>query len=228
MHQVAWADRIQESRWVIAVEGVFHRIEVIQIPPILVEAVDGRQKFIAITQVIFAELAGGVAHRSQHCCDGRRLRRHPSGGTGLSDCRKTSPNWQFTSNEVRASGGTTRFRVIVGKAHALAGHPVEIGRSASHDALIVDANIRPTDVIAHDDNDVWPLPRWSRLCLRCLDARGRTERRRSGERGPGEENVAPIYFWTTTFFRRSHLSLRGLRFELTGQKWQVTRRRLLR
>ena len=139
-------------------EGVFHCIEVIQITPELVEAVDGGQKFVAITEVIFAELAGGVAHRFQHCRDSGCLRRHPDSGTGLSDCREASPDWQFTSDEVRTPGGTARFRVIVGEAHALAGHPVQIGRSAGHDALIVDTNIRPTDVIAHDDNDVWPLP----------------------------------------------------------------------
>ena len=108
--------------------------------------------------MIFAKLARGVAHGFQHGCDGWRLRRHPDSGTGLSDCRKASPDWQFASDEVRAPGGATRFRVIVGEADAFVGHPVQIGRSAGHDALIVDTNIRPTDVIAHDDNDVWPLP----------------------------------------------------------------------
>jgi len=93
MHQVARADGIQEGLRVIGVEGVFHRIEVIQIAPILVEAMDSRQKLVAITQVIFAELARGVAHRFQCCCDGWRLRRHPGSGTSLSDCREASPNW---------------------------------------------------------------------------------------------------------------------------------------
>src|SRR5262249_2861621 len=93
MQQVARADRIQESRRIVAVEGVFHRIEVIQIAPVLVEAMDGRQKLVAVTEVIFAELAGGIAHRFQHCCDGRRLRRHPGSCTSLSDRREAGPNW---------------------------------------------------------------------------------------------------------------------------------------
>jgi hypothetical protein len=66
---------------------VFHRVEVIQIAPELVEAVNGRQKLIAITQVIFAELTRCVAHRFQHSCDGRGLRRHPNSSAGLSDRR---------------------------------------------------------------------------------------------------------------------------------------------
>ena len=41
---------------------VFHRIEVIQVAEELIEAVDGRQELVEIAQVVFAELAGGVAH----------------------------------------------------------------------------------------------------------------------------------------------------------------------
>jgi hypothetical protein len=176
------------------VEGVFHRVEVIQITPELVEAVDGGQKFVAITEVIFAELARGVAHGFQHGCDGWRLRRYPDSGTGLSDCREASPDWQFTSDEVRAPGGTTRLRVIVSEAHSLAGHPVQIRCSASHDALIVNANIRPTDVIPHDDNDVWPLPRGCGLCFRCLNACGRAKRRGCGERGAGQQHITAVEY----------------------------------
>src|SRR5215831_734778 len=128
-----------------------------------------------------------------------------------------------SSPVMKFAGSATRFRIVVGEAHTLVGHPVQIGRPAGHDALIVDTNIRTTDVIAHDDDDIWPLPRRSGLCLRFLNARGRTYGRCSRKCRPGEENVAPIYFWTTTFFGRlfldaliigivSHLSLRGLRF----------------
>src|SRR5215472_604712 len=123
--------------------------------------------------MIFAELAGGIAHGFKRCCDRWRLSWHPRSGTGLSDCREASPDRQLTSNEVRAPSGATRFRIIVSEAHTLAGHPVQIGRAAGHDALIVDTNVRPADVIPHDHNDIWPLPRWCGLCLRFLNARGR-------------------------------------------------------
>src|SRR5262249_5977144 len=163
MHQVARADGIQKSRRVVAMEGVFHCIEVIQISPVLIEAVDGGEEFVAITEMIFAELAGGIAHGFQRCCDRWRLRRHPRSGASLSDRREASPDRQFPGDEVRAPGGTTRFRIIVCEAHTLAGHPVQIGRAAGHDALIVDTNVRPADVIPHDHNDIWPLPRGSGL-----------------------------------------------------------------
>jgi hypothetical protein len=139
-------------------EGVFHGVQVIQVAPELVEAVDGRQKLVAITEMIFAELARCVAHRFQHCCNGRRLRRYPDGGTSLSDGREAGSNREFAGDEVRASGGTTRFRIIVGEAHALVGHLVQMRRSTGHDALIVDTNVRLADVIAHDDDDVRSLP----------------------------------------------------------------------
>ena len=41
---------------------VFHRIEMIEIAEKLVEAVDGRQEHVQISQMVLAELSGRVAH----------------------------------------------------------------------------------------------------------------------------------------------------------------------
>ena len=42
---------------------IFHGIQMIQVAEELIEAVDGGQEFVEIAEVIFAELAGGIALR---------------------------------------------------------------------------------------------------------------------------------------------------------------------
>src|SRR5215813_8730245 len=115
-HQVARSDFIQESRWVVAMERVLHRIEMVQVAPELVEAVHRRQEFVQVAQMVFAELTGRISHRFENVRDSNRLIGDAKRCPGLSDCRKAGAKRQFASDEVRPSGGATRFRIIVGKA----------------------------------------------------------------------------------------------------------------
>src|SRR5215469_8967455 len=127
--------------------------------------------------MVLAELAGRVSHGFENVRNGDGLIGYADWSSGLSDRREASPKRQFTGDEVRPSGGAARFCVIVGEAHTLAGHPVQIRSSAGHKPLIVDTYVRPTDVIAHDDDDVWLFAagcRWKGcrlLSLRHLDQR---------------------------------------------------------
>ncbi len=52
---------------------VFHRIEVVQVTKEFVEAVNGRQEFVSVAQVVLAELAGRVALRFQGSGNGHSL-----------------------------------------------------------------------------------------------------------------------------------------------------------
>ena len=47
---------------IVGVTWIFHGVQVVQVPAEFIEAVHGRQKFVQVSQVIFAELAGGVTH----------------------------------------------------------------------------------------------------------------------------------------------------------------------
>ena len=167
-------------------ERVLHRIEMIQIAPELVEPVDRRQKLVQVAQMVFAELASRISHRFQNMRDGDRFIGDAEWGSGLSDRCHAGPKRQFASNEVRPSGSATRFRIVVGEAHALVGHPVQIRRAAGHNSLIVNTDVRPADVVGHDDNDVWFLL----LRLRCLDCSRRSHRGSGRKRCTGEKKVA--------------------------------------
>ena len=52
-------------------------VEVIEIAEELVEAVNGRQEFVAVAEMILAELAGGVTLRLEQIGNGRVLVRQP-------------------------------------------------------------------------------------------------------------------------------------------------------
>src|SRR5436190_16576585 len=97
---------------------VFHCVQVIQVAEELVEAVNGRQEFVKITQMVFAKLTSGVALRFKSGGNGASLGRKTRLGPSLTYCRHSGANWQLASDKVRAPGGTARFGVIIGEEHA--------------------------------------------------------------------------------------------------------------
>jgi hypothetical protein len=214
VQQIARADLVEQIRRIVAVEWVLHRIEVIEVAPKFVEAVHGRQVLVAIAEMIFAKLPGGVTHRLQGRRDGRRLRRHADRGAGLPNCREAGANRQLTGDEIRAAGGAACFRIIIGEAHALVGHLVQMRRAPGHDALIVDADIRPADIIAHNDNNVRLLT-GLRLCGFPVDQRRQC--RCGSERSAREQDIAAID--GVCFGRISVALIRHLLF-LPGQRAQ--------
>ena len=73
------------SRRVGALLRLLLGIEVIEVAEELVEAVHGRQKFVAVAEMVLAELAGGVAERLQQLGDGHVLACRPTVGAGHAD-----------------------------------------------------------------------------------------------------------------------------------------------
>ena len=82
--------------------------------------------------------------------------------------------------------------VPVGKDCAFSTNTVDVGRAVAHDPHVVGADIKPTDVIAHDEQDVWLAPSRCRLRLRDRDWRACVDCARRGERRATKQNAAPI------------------------------------
>src|SRR5881398_3059616 len=118
MNHVARADLVQQILRIVRMRRVFHRVQVIEVPEELVEAVDGRQELIQIAQMVLAELTRGIALRFKRGGDRARLRRDADLGTGLADRRHPRANWKFAHDEVGATCCATRFRVVVGEQHS--------------------------------------------------------------------------------------------------------------
>ena len=60
----------------------------IQVAEKLIEAVNGRQKFVQVTQMVLAELAGCVALVLKQVGDGNRFPLQPLGSGGYADFGK--------------------------------------------------------------------------------------------------------------------------------------------
>jgi hypothetical protein len=85
MQYTTWSKHRLEFRilGIVRQLRLFLSVEVIEVAEEFVEAVDRRQIFVAITEVILAELAGGIAERLE------RLGNRPSAIVGSSFCRPT-------------------------------------------------------------------------------------------------------------------------------------------
>src|SRR5687768_13976221 len=91
------------------------RVQVIEIAPEFVEAVHRRQMLVAITEVVLAELAGGVALRLEQSRD-RRIARLPAFlRAGQADLGHAGTHRHGAADERGAAGGATLLAVVVGE-----------------------------------------------------------------------------------------------------------------
>src|SRR5262249_12760415 len=146
-----------ERWWIVAMTGVLHCIEVIEIPEELIEAVQRRQELIEVAQMVLAELAGGVTHGFQHGGNSRRGIRHADRRASLTDSSQSSADREFAGDEVRTTRRAARFGIIIGTSDRLRRQPIEVGGSTSNYSWIVDADVCPADVVPHDEDNVGPL-----------------------------------------------------------------------
>ena len=129
-------------------------VEVIEVAEELVEAMHGRQEFVAVAEMVLAELSGRIALRLQQLGDGRILRRQPFLGSRQANLQQPGPQRTLPGDEGGAAGGAGLLPIIVGEDRAFIGDAIDVGRAVAHHAAIVGADVPVADVIAHDDEDV--------------------------------------------------------------------------
>ncbi len=210
MQHVARPDGGLESRRVVAMRRVFHRIEVVQVAEEFVETVDRGQKRISVTQMVLAKLARGIAHRLQRGGDGRRFCGHSQRRAGLAHGGQARADRQLAGNEVGPAGRAARLGVVVGEHHPFMGETVEIGSLAGHHATVVGANVKPADVVAHDEDDVRLLARGGFLHSSVVGQSNELRLRRPlrATRVGGCPD-APLGFWDCVEWRRDWRTNRG-------------------
>ena len=172
---------------------IFHRIQVIQIPKKLIEAVNSRQELVQVAQMILAELTGRVAHGLKRCGNGHSLFWYTDRRARLADGGHACANWQFTSNEVGPSRRTACFGVVVGETHPLSGELVEVGCTTGHHTLMISTDVKPADVIAHDDNDIRFFGRY--LLLRLCGRNKQTSRQSDKRYCRRLKQALPPVYW---------------------------------
>ena len=133
---------------------LLHRVQVVEIAPVLLEAVRGRQRLGVVAQVVLAELAGGVAEIEQEL--GERRGAGPQIGRAAGQLRRDHARAQriHAGEEGIAPGGAALHGDIVHEDRALVPDAVDVGRFPDHQAAVVDARLHPADVVAHDEENV--------------------------------------------------------------------------
>ena len=139
---------------VLRVVGLFHRIEVVEDPVELVEAVDRGQVFVAIPQMVLADLRRRVAERLEEFRDRRIGILQALFGRGQADFQQPGAERRLPGDERRASRGAGLLSVVVREQRALAGESVDVRRAAAHHAAVVGTDVPDAHVIGHDHDDV--------------------------------------------------------------------------
>jgi len=133
---------------------LFLGVEVVQVAEELVEAVNGRKKLVAIAEVVFAELARGVAKRLEQLGDRRVLRLKADGGAGHSDFCQAGSDRILPGDEAGAPGRAALLRVVVREKAALVRDPVDVRGAVPHHAVAEFADVPDADIVSPKDEDI--------------------------------------------------------------------------
>ena len=162
---------------------LLHRVEVVEVAPVFLEAVRRRQGRGVVAQVVLAELAGGVAEIEQEL--GERRSAGPQIGRAAGQLRRNHAGAQriHAGEEGIAPGGAALHGDVVHEDCALVPDAVDVRRFPDHQAAMVDARLHPADVVAHDEEDVGFL--LLRGCRRACHRHGSKQRQQTEPDAPG-------------------------------------------
>src|SRR5262245_23110087 len=112
---------------------------------------------VAVSKLVLAELAGGVALCLKQPGDRHITVLEALRSTGHADLGVAGAEAALAGDERGAPGRAALLRVSVGESHPFVGDAVDVGRSVAHQAIRVATEVGLADVIAPDDDDVWFL-----------------------------------------------------------------------
>ena len=133
---------------------LFLGVEMVEIAEELVEAVHGRQRLVAVADMVLAELPGGVAEILEQAADRGIELAHAHRRAGEAHLGQAGANAVLAGQERRAAGGARLLAVIVLELEALAGDAIDARGLVAHQAVRVGADIGDADIVAPDDEDV--------------------------------------------------------------------------
>ena len=126
----------------------------VEVTPIFLETVRRRQGRGVIAQVVLAELAGVVAKIEQEFgeCRGARLKI----GRAAWQLRRDHAGAQriHAGEEGIAAGGAALHGDVIHEDGAFLPDAVDVGGFPDHQAAVIYSWLHPSDVVAHDKDDV--------------------------------------------------------------------------
>ena len=133
-----------------------------------------RQVLVAIAEMVLAELAGRVTEALEHLGDGHVFGLDPQGGAGHANLGQARADRLLAREERRTASGAALLAIEIREHRALAGDAIHVRRPIAHDAVVVAAQIEPTDVVSHDEENIWFVASWpftARLAMEDPDGR---------------------------------------------------------
>ena len=192
---------------------LFLGVEMVEVAEELVEAVHGRQRLVAVADVVLAELAGGVAEVLEQAADRGIELAHAHRRAGEAHLGESGADAVLAGEERRAARGARLLAVVVQELDALAADAVDVRGLVAHQAVGIGADVGDADVVAPDDEDVRLAAaaalRLLRLRLPRLDRNCRTQGRRSRQGRTCEQHVASADISIAGVVFRAHLLLRA-------------------
>ena len=122
----------------------------------LIEPVHGRQRFVAIADVVLAELPCGVAEVLHQAADGGIQLAHAHRRAGVAHLGESGADAMLAGQERRAACGARLLPVVVEELDAFAADAVDVRCRVAHQAVRIGADVRDADVVTEDDEDVGP------------------------------------------------------------------------
>jgi hypothetical protein len=127
---------------------------VIQVAVELIEPVHGGERFIAVAEMILAELARRIAEVAEHATDRGIELAHAHRRAGKTHLGETGTYAVLAGCECGAARGTRLLGVVMEEYDALLRDTVDIGRFIAHQAATVRTDVGDTDVIAPDHKNI--------------------------------------------------------------------------
>ena len=139
---------------IILVLGFLLGVQMIEVPEEFVEAVHGREMFVAVALMILAELASDIALRLENPRHGHIGLLPAFLRTGNANLGHARAKRIVAADEGRTARGAALLSIVVGESHALGCDTVNIGRAITHKAAVVVTDVCDANVIAPDHKDV--------------------------------------------------------------------------
>ena len=129
-------------------------VQVVQIAVELIESVERWQMFVPVTQVVLAELAGGIALRLQHFGERGILGLHAHRPPDHAYRGQACPDGIHARHERRTTGGAGWMRVMIAEHSPFLGNAIDVGCAVAHDTTTVNAQVGEADIVTPDDDDI--------------------------------------------------------------------------
>ena len=129
-------------------------IQMVEVAEELIEAVDGRQKFVSVTEMVLAELSSRISLRLEQLGDGRIFARQSFLCSRQANFQKPRPQRTLAGDESSPAGGAGLLSIIIGENRTFVGNAIDVGRPVSHHPAVVGADVPVADVVRHNDENV--------------------------------------------------------------------------